>query len=265
MATPAPPIPPNEELRDLLAQAVALEYLRYRQDPPDKKRETEKKPVWLQLFESAGFAALVTVLVGGILGAIITWKLQDSSKQRESQAAASRLEHDRKLSAFKEHLDRERKVVDEMYLKLGKFVDASRDLTTLSRKEFCGTCGGPRLPDRVIKTKQGVVDRYDAATIEWNSNRLRLGMLLQLEHGNDKALLEEWKKTADAAEEYAECADRWRTKYNQLEIQDALTACAQDRKALDEGVQAFTKRIVELRVATDAALPSGQANEIQPQ
>jgi hypothetical protein len=255
MATPVPPIPPNEDLRDLLAQAVAVEYLRFHQLSPQKKEEPAKKPTWLQLFESAGFAALVTVLVGGIAGAVITGKLQASAKMRDSQAATSRLDHDQRLSAFNEHLARERTVVDEMYLKLGKFVDASRDLTTLSRKEFCEECARSRLPDRVIKAKQGVVDRYDAATIEWNSNWLRLGMLLQLEHNNDKVLLDEWKRTSDAAEKYAECADRWRTKYNNLEIHEALKACAPDREALDDAVQAFTKRIVELRVSTDAQVP----------
>jgi hypothetical protein len=111
------------------------------------------------------------------------------------------------------------------------------------------------LQDRVIKINQGVVDRYDAATIEWNSNRLRLGMLLQMEHNNDEALLEKWKQTSDAAEEYAECADRWRTKYNHLEIHEALKACASDRETLDATIQVFTKRIVELRVSRDAALP----------
>ncbi len=146
-------------------------------------------------------------------------------------------------------------MVDEMYLKLCKFVDASRDLTTLSRKEFCENCGSSRLPERVIKTRQGVVDRYDAATIKWNSNRLRLGLLLQMEHNSDKALLEEWKQTSAAAEQYVECADRWRTKYNHLEMHEALRACAPDRGALDDSVQAFTKRIVELRVSSDAALP----------
>ena len=130
----SPGQPPSEDLRDLLTQAMAVEYLRGRQSPHEKK-ETDKKPAWLQLFESAGFAALVTVLVGGIAGGIITGKLQDSAKARDAQAATIRLAHDRKLSAFTEHLARERKVVDEMYLKLGKFVDASRDLTTLSRKE----------------------------------------------------------------------------------------------------------------------------------
>lgn len=245
MATP--PVPPNQELRDLLAQAVALEYLRSKQNAPEKKSENEKKPVWLQLFESAGFAALVTVLVGGIAGAMITGMFQQYGKARDAQAAASRLEHDRKFAAYREHLDRERKVVDEIYLKLGKFVDASRDLTTLSRKEFCEDCQKQRLSARTIKEKVGVVDRYDSATIEWNSNRLRLGMLLQLEHENDKQLLDQWMKTSDAAEQYAECADRWRTKYTRLEIHEALMACAPSRGRLDEAVQALTNRIVELR------------------
>jgi hypothetical protein len=245
MATP--PVPPDQELRDLLARAVALEYLRAKQNPPEKKAEDEKKPIWLQLFESAGFAALVTVLVGGIAGAVITGMFQQYGKERDAQAAASRLEHDRKVAAYNQHLDRERKVVDEIYLKLGKFVDASRDLTTLSRKEFCEDCPKQRLSAHMIKEKLGVVERYDAATIEWNSNRLRLGMLLQLEHENDKDLLDDWKKTSEAAEQYAECADRWRTKYNRLEIHEALKACTPSRGRLDEAAQALTKRIVELR------------------
>lgn len=229
MASPTPPVPPNQELRDLLTQAVTTDYLRYKQGESDKKLETRTKPVWLQLFESAGFAALVTVLVGGIAGAVITAMLQQYGKKRDAQVAEIRLEHDRRFAAYKEHLDRERKVVEEMYLRLGKFVDASRDLTTLSRREFCEECQKHRLPDRVIKEKQGVLDRYDAATIDWNSNRLRLGMLLQLEHGNDTELLGNWKRTSDAAEQYAECADRWRTKYDRLEIHEALNACAPSR------------------------------------
>ncbi len=253
MASPAPPIPPNQELHDLVVQAVAVEYLRYRQGESQGKPATDKKPIWLQLFESAGFAALVTVLVGGIAGAVITSMLQQYGKERESQAAEIHLEHDRKFATYKEHLDRERKVVEEMYLKLGKFADASRDLTTLSRKEFCEDCKKSRMADRLIKEKQGVLDRYDAATIDWNSNRLRLGMLLQLEHQNDKELLGEWKRTSDAVEQYAECADRWRTKYTQLEIHEALKACAPSRERLDETTQALTNRIVQLRLLPQKA------------
>jgi hypothetical protein len=249
-------MPPNQELRDLVAQAVAIEYLEYCKGAARKREESDEKPIWLQLFNSAGFAALVTVLLGGLAGGIITYKLQEYAKARESQAAQIRLDHDRELTAFAQHLDRERKVVEEMFSKLGKFVDASRDLTTLSRKEFCEECGSSRLPKRVITEKEDVVKKYNDATIDWNSNRLRLSMLLQLEHNNDGALLEAWNQTSNAAEAYAECADRWRTKYDRLEFHEALRACTQVRDSLNEATQAFTKRIVDLRKSS--ALPLSQ-------
>jgi len=216
--------------------------------------EAETKPIWLQLFESAGFAALVTVCLGGIAGAWITFKLQERGKDREQAAAQVRLDHDRKLTAFKEHLDRERKVVDEMFFRLGKFVDASRDLTTLSRIEFCDECRLGSLPKRVVQEKEEIVKKYNAATVEWNSNRLRLGMLLQLEHENDSILQQAWEETSNAAEEYAVCADRWRTKYDSLEFHEALKACAEDRQNVDKALEAFTKRIIDLRASSLTSL-----------
>lgn len=247
MSAPSPPTPPADELRDLVAQALSLDYLRSRQNTGKQEPAPERKPAWLQLFESAGFAALVTVVLGGIAGGLITFELQEYAKNRERQTADARLEHDRNLTAFKEHLDRERKVVDEMFLRLGKFVDASRDLTTLSRKEFCEKCDRGAGAKADISEIREVVNRYNVATIDWNANRLRLGMLLQLEHNNDAELLQGWKETCDAAEAYAECADRWRTKYNNLEFHEALKACGPVRDTLDGGLQVFIHRIVELR------------------
>jgi hypothetical protein len=249
-----PPRPTNEELRDLVLQALALEYLHYRDHPSENKPDADKKPLWLQLFESAGFAALVTVLVGGLAGAVITSMLQRYGKERDARVAESRLEHDRQVTAYRQHLDRERQVVDEMYLRLGKFVDASRDLTTLSRREFCEECQKTPLPKRVVTEKQGVLDRYDSAMVDWNSNRLRLGMLLQLEHQNDRELLDDLEKASDAAERYAECADRWRTKYDQLEIHEALKACEQSHRSVDESVQLLTNRILTLRLPSPAQI-----------
>lgn len=250
MSGPTPPLPANEDLRDLLLLALAVDYLKYREKDSAANPREHEKPIWLQLFESAGFAALVTVLVGGIAGGVITAMFQHYEKDREAESAENRLDHDRQVAAYKEHLDRERKVVEEMYLKLGKFVDASRDLTTLSRIEFCQECQSKPLPAHVVIEEQGVLNRYDAAMIDWNSNRLRLGMLLQLEHENDKELLDDWEKASDAAEKYAECADRWRTKYNRLAIHDALKACEAPHRAVDESVQHLTDRIVALRLAS---------------
>lgn len=238
-----PPRP--EELPQLVAQAVAVEYLKYR-DAAERKPD-EKKPTWLKLSDSAGFVALITVVLGTIAGGYLTTKFQEHAKKREEAVAQARLDSDRKLAAFKEHLDRERTVVTEMFSTLGKFVDASRDLTTLSRKEFCEDCPHAALSKDTVAKKKEVVKRYEQATIEWNANRLRLGMLLQLEHNSDETLLARWRETCDAAEAYAECADRWRTKHNDLEFHEALQACGPPRDALDKALQTFTQRIVVLR------------------
>jgi hypothetical protein len=247
MSASGPVKPASEELRDLVAQAVAVEYLEYRKCKPEKETSSDRKPTWLQLFDSVGFAAMITVVLGSIGGGIITVKLQDYAKQREQRAANIHLDHDRVITAYKEHLDRERRVVDEMFQKLGRFVDASRDLTTLSRKEFCEHCDDSKMPVRLVRKKQDVVDRYNAAMVEWNSNSLRLGMLLQLEHNNDAALLSEWRQVCDASELYAECADRWRTKHDDLEFHEMLQACVPVRNELNEKLQVFTQRIVFLR------------------
>jgi hypothetical protein len=257
MAASNPPTPPPtaDELRELVAHAVAIEYLEYRKTAAEKKLSSDRKPTWLQLFESVGFAALVTVVLGGFAGGFITFQLQQYAKLRDTQAAAAQLQHDQKLTAFKEHLDRERMVVDEMFLRLGKFVDASRDLTTLSRKEFCDECDRSGTHKRLESEKQEIVKRYNDETIEWNTNRLRLGMLLQLEHDNDVDLLREWQQTSDEAEAYSECADRWRTKYDNLEFHEALKACVADRDELYSTLQTFTQRIVSLRNSSEAGSP----------
>jgi hypothetical protein len=255
MSSSNPATPPSEELRELVTQAVAIEYLRYQDSTVEKDTPAAPKAAWLMLFESVGFAAMVTVVLGSIGGAIITYELQKYAQQREQNVADIRLDHDRKLSTYNQHLDRERSVVDEMFQKLGSFVDASRDLTTLSRKEFCEDCGHQGVSKHLVREKQSVSDKYDNAMINWNSNRLRLGMLLQLEHNNDEALLKEWKELCDAAELYAECADRWRTKHNDLEFHEMLQACVPVRSQLDLTLQIFTRRIVSLRNSSAASTP----------
>jgi hypothetical protein len=238
MSTPPTP----SELRDLVAEAVALEYLKYRKDASGPA-----KPKWLQLFESAGFVTVFTVLVGGIAGSYITTTLQNKAKERELQAAVLQTQHDREIASFNEHLDRERKIVDEMLSRLGGLVDSSRNLSDLSREEWSEQGKSPAEVKRLTQQKHEVVAKYNQATTEWDGNRLRLGLLLQLEHNNDAELFRTWHKTGEVAEAYSTCADRWRMKNSNLPAHEAERACRSFREELDETVKAFTDRLVSLR------------------
>lgn len=234
--------PKPAELRDLLSEALAVEYLKSRQKPA-----SEPKPRWLQLFESSGFVALITVLLGGIAGGYITFTLQDKAKERDQQAAARQLQHDRELAAFNDHLDRERKIVNEFLTVLGGVVDASRGLAHLSREEWADDHRPPAEAQRIAKARHDVVQRYNDATAAWDANRLRLGMLLQLEHNNDAELSQAYRTTCDKAEAYAFCADRWRQKHTNLTASEAEQACAEVRQELDSSVKIFTDRLLALR------------------
>ncbi len=243
--------PKREDLRELLSDALALEYLKSREKPP-----AEQKPKWLQLFESAGFVALVTVILGGIVGGYITFKLQDRAKEREQHAAALQLQHDRDLAAFNDHLDRERKIVDEFLSVLGGLVDASRGLAHLSREEWADDHKPAAEVQRLEKGRHDIVQRYNDATAKWDANRLRLGMLLQLEHNNDPGLFQAYRDTCTKAELYALCADRWRMVHTNLTAEEAENACSELRQDLDGSVKAFTDRILALRSQATTTPPA---------
>lgn len=249
--------PKPSQLRDLVPEVLALDYLKSREKPV-----AEPKPRWLQLFESSGFVALITVVLGGIVGGYITFTLQDRAKEREQQAAARQLQHDRDLAAFNDHLDRERKIVDEFLTALGRLVDTSNSLVHLSREEWAEDRKPAAEAQRLAKGKHDIVQRYNEATEVWDANRLRLGMLLQLEHSNDPALAQAYRETCDKAEAYGLCADRWRQKHANLTVSEAEQGCADFRQDLDASVKTFTDRLLALRSqATAGSYPAAGASK----
>lgn len=252
------PAPKPSELRDLVSEALAVEYLKSRQKPT-----ADPKPRWLQLFESSGFVALITVVLGGIAGGYITFTLQDKAKERDQQIAARQLQHDRELAAFNDHLDRERKIVDEFLSVLGRLVDTSNGLVHLSREEWAEDHKPTADAQRLARGKHDIVQRYNEATAVWDANRLRIGMLLQLEHNNDPALAQAYRETCDKAEAYGLCADRWRQKHANLTASEAEQGCADFRQDLDASVKTFTDRLLALRSQVTAAgsYPAGGASK----
>ena len=228
----------HEELLELLA----LDLLKHRES------KSETKPKWLQLFESAGFAALVTVVIGGLAGAYITSTLQEKSKEREHLVSVQQLEHDRSLAEFNNHLERERKTVDEVFLNLGTFVNASTDLAALSLKEWNTQAGeDEKRRGLLIDERAKVIRDFTKAAQKWHSDRFRLGMELQLEHNNDSELSKDWEVVSGAVQAYAECADRWRSKYDNLDPHEFRRACEQIRNELDVAVHSMTDSLIALR------------------
>jgi len=231
-----PPPTNANDLRELLSQALALEYLKARQH--DTK---DKKPLWLQVLETTGFATLVTVLIGGLVVTCLTYLFQAKSKERELGLTMVQSQRDRELAAFNQHLDRERKTVDEMSAKLGAFVEEASDLAELSRKEW-------NKPDRK-KDRHEIVNRFNIAASHWHSDRVRLSLLLELEHDSDPELRASFKDISEKADAYARCADRWRALYKTLTATASQNACVDFRDKLDIAIGKFAYRLTILRAS----------------
>jgi hypothetical protein len=229
---------PSEGLPD--RTELILEYLRARESSTK-----ETKPTWLKVLESAGFVALVTVIIGGLVGSAVTYLFQMLSKEREQSAAATVSEKQRELADFRQHLERERTVIDTMSQELGVYIDASEDLATLSRSEW-------NTPKRREQRKE-IVKKFNRAETEWSSDRIRLSLLLQLEHDNDPNLLSYFKAISQKADAYARCADRWRTRYIDLSADEARKACGDFRSSLDGAIFDFSGRLVTLRMRSVTA------------
>ncbi len=255
MSTPPSPLS-RDDLRDLLTEAVALEYLKFSEKKSSEKDAKEQKPLWLQVMESTGFATLVTVLIGGLIGTGVTYMFQAWAKDREQSLSIAQSHRERDLAAFNQHLDRERKTIDEMALKLGAFVDGASDLAELSRREW-------NKRNRA-KDRHDIVRHFNNAASQWHADRVRLSLLLELEHETDPELRKDFRAISERVDEYARCADRWRTVYITLSATEAQNACVGFRNNLDAVIATFADRLVTLRAAAVKsqlpAEPSQQRN-----
>src|ERR1044071_8086338 len=74
-------------------------------------REGGTKPRWQRFLESSGGTAIVTTLIGGIFGAIISGIIQDGTREREFEQSWLKARGDQALVAYKEYLDKEQEVV----------------------------------------------------------------------------------------------------------------------------------------------------------
>src|SRR4051812_9953741 len=99
-------------------------------------RDPEAKPRWQRFLESGGGAAIVTTLIGGIFGAIISGIIQYGAKEREFEQSWLKARGDQALVAYREYLDKEQEVVNETHALIGSCVSASDDLISIMGPNF---------------------------------------------------------------------------------------------------------------------------------
>src|SRR6185503_4847747 len=102
-----------EDKEQLLEYETFIKEVLARREGAGKGGQT--KPVWQRFLETTGGTALITVLIGGIMGSIITGMIQISAKNREAQQARLTARNSQAQVSYKEYLDKELEIVNRAF------------------------------------------------------------------------------------------------------------------------------------------------------
>lgn len=231
----------SDEQKAIIAhEKFIAEVLKYRLPPA---QDSKPKSKWSLIFETVGGAALITVLVGGIFGGLITALVQFNQKEREFQQTWLKARGDMALAASKEYRDKELETVSQAYDLLGRCIAVSDDLIYLTNPVFDPN----KYEDSRSIEEQRVtmIKNYNSCTREWREQHEKMRLLISYYHNGDPKLSEAWKKVQESATNYMDCGHGWYLAHIRNPI-DTEGACKDEREK-------YSTMVNELNVSFDAA------------
>lgn len=231
----------SDEQETMIAhESFMAEVLKYRQP---LNPEGKAKPKWLLFLESAGGAALITLLIGGILGGIITAIVQEYQKDREFQQAWLKTRSEMELATAKEYRDRELEIVSQAYDLLGRCITVSDDLIYLTSPVFDPINYEDSL--NVKKQRLTMLTNYNNCVREWREKREKLKLLVSYYHQGYAEVVQAWQNVQDLATGYMECAHKWYLEHSNAPV-DTEGVCKSQREN-------YSKKVEQLNISFNAA------------
>ncbi len=187
------------------------------------------KPAWQRFLESTGGAALITVLLGGILGNWIA-----------GQFEAARAENERRALTHEKYLAARLATVQPLLERVGGTVRASEDLITLTRPDW--EPSPARFPDpterqATLDKRREIREAYNQADADWRSEKDSLGYLLAYYHGGSSEVSTAWSTLSTALTAYVDCARGWYVDHTGRFTEEAVDACSDERSTVDASMR----------------------------
>lgn len=227
----------SEDLKALLNQALALEFIKFQKEQHPKTEKT-----WLTILQSNVVATLITVLLGTILGSWLADHIQETNKKNDDERA-------QKQAAIAD----ERKTVEDAFTTVGKTVAAAQNVIDISGENWDDNNLNLSKDSKqvIIGQKREIWKTYDNAIAEWRVQRERLGLLLTVKHQNPNDMAKAWANLTQRVNDFSACS----VKYN-LQSEVAVTrpsnvqdACNQQRADLRESLGKLTALTVNATTA----------------
>ena len=220
----------DHELRTLLNQALAIEFVKATNQPETKTR-------WLDVLNSGTVAALITVILGTVLGTFLSSSIQEKSKKNDTE-----------LASYKEYLEQERQVVERVFQAIGSLQAASENLIAATGDDFDTRHLAGKEKELVDELKRQILRDRNTADTQWHTQELQLGLEMDLEHQNDPAVISAWQSVSSEMTRFSDCAKRWAdTAPAATSAAVQKEACNESRSKLNQVLHTLTQSIVAAR------------------
>jgi len=208
--------------------------------------DKKNRDYWRLFLDSRVVVALVTVLIGGLLGQCISASIQTSLKEREFQQAWLKARGDQALQSHKEYLDKEQEVVLHAYDLIGNCLTVARDLIDLTDKDFAleGFEGEER--KKVTDQKTEMLDNHNAVVEKWDREGNKIGLLMGYYHPGHPDVKTAWEETQKSVNKYLDCARLWYQKYEQKPL-DTTGACQKEKDEVDNQLTVIGSKLENAR------------------
>jgi hypothetical protein len=236
----------SDELKALLNQALALEFVKL------QRRDSDHKAGFvLNFLKSAGGTALITIILGTFFGSWLAARIQENNKVQDESRASQQAAADRALENYKENLHEEEKTVEDAFSVAGSLIVRSRDLIDLTGPTFNDRAPGLSDLNRrlLLEQKGAMLQAYNDAHDTWQQQRVRLGLLLTIEHQNDRDTAVAWAQTSQAVSAYAACCLEVLGEHSSQPVNDSLRPklCTTANTRLQAALDKLTGSIVAFR------------------
>ena len=228
-----------EEKALLRHEAFIAEVLKQRSEGD---QESLAKPRWQVVLESAGGAAIITVLIGGAFTAWITHRFQGSEKEREFQNEIVKLYGQHRLTVQEKETEERFKTLQASLRLIGTVMNRGQDKIDIDLRRFARKMD-PELKKKDLAQEENIRHQYNEAFEQWRTEKGALEPQIGYYFGEDARRA--WKETAQALEAFLRCADRHHPTAEDKDLckdKETRTAEEQVQVLIDTLVRAPTKQ-----------------------
>jgi hypothetical protein len=196
-----------------------------------RSRPESPKAWWQKILESGGGAALITVLIGGVLGQLISMNIQSNLSYRDFKQSLRKAQNDQALVAYNKFLDLGAETIKHAYELIGNCISSSEDLVSTKSADF----------NESQTQKDKIAQRFNDTGKQWRTEQLQLGLLMKYYHHDDADVACAWQTVQDTTTAYMKCE---RSIY--ANTKGAPESCQDQKQAIMKALDLLTARRLEV-------------------